>query len=272
MRNRFSSQIALDSQGRALARDVAPEALRAVVVTFPLGVPGLYANGTREAICRGLKRLPDRHNWSKDNVVQEVHSLIEDAEWYQVYDAAEAVADELLRRNLWDEYADYEAEINRTLEECFVGWRMVEARFQVRGNDEVQAVIDRAVVDVAGSGLAVASKEMREAIDDLSKRPEPDLSGAVQHSYASLESIARYCTGDPTSTLGEIVKKHPGLLGEPLNTAVGKLWGYSSEQARHGRESRKLDPDEVELAVGAAIVIASFLVRRLSEPAWEINP
>jgi hypothetical protein len=264
VRNRFSSKVTIDAAGRPLTRDVAPEEFRAVVVTFPLGVQGVYVNGTREALCRGLKRLPDRQNWSKENVVREVHSLIEDAEWYQVYDASEAIADELLRRNLREEYDDYEAEINRTLEECSVGWRMVEARFQVRGDEAVQGVLDSALQDVCESGLAVASKEMRESIDDLSKRPAPDLSGAVHHALASLESIARHCTGDPQSSLGEIVKKHPGLLGEPLNTTVAKLWGYSSEQARHGRENRRLDPDEAELAVGAAIVIASFLVRRLT--------
>lgn len=263
MRNRFSAQLTLDSSGRALERDVAPEAFRAVVVTFPLAVPGIYANGTREAVCRGLKKLPDSQNWSKDNVVREIHSLIEEAEWYQVYDAAEAVADELLRRNLYEEYAEYEAEINRTLEECFVGWRMVEARFQVRGEEAVQTVLDKAMADVDQSGLSVAPKELREAIADLSRRPEPDLSGAIHHAMGSLEAIARHCTGDPNSGLGEIVKKHPGLLGEPLNTAVAKFWGYSSEQARHVREGRQLDGDEVELAVGAAAVIASFLLRRL---------
>lgn len=263
MRNRFSARLSLDSSGRTLQRDVAPEAFRAVVVTFPLAVSGIYANGTREAVCRGLKKLPDSQNWSKDNVVREVHSLIEDAEWYQVYDAAEAVADELLRRNLYEEYAEYETEVNRTLEECFVGWRMVEARFQVRGEDVVQTVLDSAMRDVAQSGLSVAPKEMREAIADLSRRPEPDLSGAIHHAIGSLEAIARYCTGDPNSGLGEIVKKYPDLLGEPLNTAVAKLWGYSSEQARHVREGRRLNVDEVELAVGAAVVLASFLARRL---------
>lgn len=267
MRNRFSAQLAVDSSGRALERDVAPEAFRAVVVTFPLAVPGMYANGTREAVCRGLKKLPDSQNWSKDNVVREVHSLIEDAEWYQVYDAAEAVADELLRRSLYEDYAEYETEINRTLEECVVGWRMVEARFQVRGEDAVQVVLDAALADVAQSGVSVAPKEMREAIANLSRRPEPDLSGAVHHAIGSLEAIARHCTGAPYSGLGEIVKKYPGLLGEPLNTAVAKLWGYSSEQARHVREGRRLDRDEVELAVGAAVVVASFLLRRLRSPS-----
>jgi len=212
-----------------------------------------------------LKEIPQAaYNWGEDNVNREVYGLIEDAEWYRVYDGAEAIADELRRQHLHDEYALYESELNRTLEECSVGWRMVNARFEVRGDETVQAVQDRSLTQIAESGLAVATREMREAIADLSKRPEPDLSGAMHHALASLESIARHCTGDPKSTLGEILKKYPGLLSEPLKSAAEKLWGYSSNEARHCSENRNLDPVEVELVVGAAVVIASFLVGRLS--------
>ena len=265
MRNRFSSRHLQPDDGQPLARDVAPEPFRAVVVALPLTLQGMYANGTREALCRGLKKIPDsRHNWGKDNVVGEVYALIEDAEWYQVYDGAEAIADEILRRHMVDEYALYEQELNRTLEECSVGWRMVDARFEIRGDEAVQAIQDRSLTQIAESGLTVATSEMKEAIADLSKRPKPDLSGAVHHAVASLESIARHCTGDPKSTLGDILKKHPGLLSEPLKSAAEKLWGYSSNEARHGSENRNLDPAEVELAVSIAITLASFLVSKLS--------
>ena len=175
-----------------------------------------------------------------------------------------AIADEILRRHMYDEYALYESELNRTLEECSVGWRMVNARFEVRGDEAVQAIQDRSLTQIAESGLAVATSEMKEAIADLSKRPEPDLSGAVHHAVASLESIARHCTGDPKSTLGDILKRHPDLLDEPLKTAAERLWGYSSNEARHGSENRNLKPGEVELVVGIAITLASFLVGRLA--------
>lgn len=261
MRNRFSAKFTIAPDGSPLVRDEAPKAFRAVVISVPV----LDAKAIRQALCRGLKEIPQAaYNWGDENVNREVYGLIEDAEWYRVYDGAEAIADELLRRRQYDEYTFYEAELNRTLEECSVGWRMVNARFEVRGDEAVQAIQDRSLAQIAESGLTVATSEMKEAIADLSKRPEPDLSGAVHHALASLESIARQCTGDPKGTLGEILKKHPNLLSEPLKSAAEKLWGYSSNEARHGSENRNLDPIEVELAVGAAVVIASFLVRRLS--------
>jgi hypothetical protein len=251
-----------------LERNVAPEPFRAVVVALPLTLEGIYAKGTRDALCRGLKKIPDvRHKWGADEIKGEVYELVEDAEWYQVYDGAEAIADEILRRQMVNEYALYEEELNRTLEECSVGWRMVNARFEVRGDEAVQAIQDRSLTQISESGLGVATSEMKEAIADLSKRPEPDLSGAVHHALASLESIARHCTGDPKSTLGEILKKYPGLLSDPLKSAAEKLWGYSSNEARHGKEDRNLDPVEVELVVGIAITIANFLLRKLTASA-----
>ncbi|MBX3097827.1 MAG: hypothetical protein KF812_13310 [Fimbriimonadaceae bacterium] len=264
MRNRFSAQFTIAPDGRPLERNVAPEPFRAVVVALPLTLEGIYAKGTREALCRGLKKLPDSQNWSKDNIVSEVHSLIQDAEWYQVYDGAEAIADEILRRHMVDEYALYEEELNRTLEECSVGWRMVNARFEVRGDEAVQAIQDRSLTQIAESGLTVATSEMKEAIADLSRRPEPDLSGAVTHAYASLESIAKHCTNETKGTFGDILKWHPNLLPEPLKSAAEKFWGFASENARHAKEGRRLDTAEVEMAVGAAAVLSSFLLRRLS--------
>jgi len=79
----FGSKLTVDAAGKRLVREVAPEPFQAVVVTFRLRVEGIYANGTCEAACRGLKNLPERLNWGRDNVVREVHSLIEDADWYQ---------------------------------------------------------------------------------------------------------------------------------------------------------------------------------------------
>lgn len=265
MRNRFSAQFTISADGRPLERNVAPEPFRAVVVALPLTLEGIYAKGTRDALCRGLKKIPDaRHKWGADEIKGEVYELVEDAEWYQVYDGAEAIADEILRRHMVDEYVLYEEELNRTLEECSVGWRMVSARFEVRGDEAVQAVQDRSLTQIAESGLTVATSEMKEAIAALSRRPVPNLSGAVVHAFLALESIARHCTGDPKSTLGDILKKHPDMLSEPLKSAAEKLWGYSSNEARHGKEDRNLDPDEVELVVGTAAVLSSFLVRRLS--------
>ncbi|OQD45894.1 hypothetical protein BIY37_06175 [Candidatus Brocadia sapporoensis] len=39
------------------------------------------------------------------------------------------------------------------------------------------------------TGLKTAKTEIKEAIKDISKRPNPDITGAVQHSIVCLECV-----------------------------------------------------------------------------------
>jgi hypothetical protein len=96
----------------------------------------------------------------------------------------------------------------------------------------------------------------------LSRRPAPDLPGAVYHSMCSLECVAREVTGDQKATLGDILKRHPSVLPHPLNTALSQVWGYASNEARHGREGQELKRDEAELVVGLAGTVATYLGKK----------
>jgi hypothetical protein len=79
---------------------------------------------------------------------------------------------------------------------------------------------------------------------------------------AALESAARNVTGEPKPTLGDLLKRHPGVFPKPVDSAVQKLWGYASEQARHGRESRELAHEEARLAVGICAILSSYLAEK----------
>ncbi len=80
-----------------------------------------------------------------------------------------------------------------------------------------------------------AANHLHEALQDLSRRPQPDLAGAVYHAMGSLECLARDVTGDPKATLGEVLKRNSGLLPKPLDTALSQVWGYASNEARRTR-------------------------------------
>lgn len=108
-----------------------------------------------------------------------------------------------------------------------------------------------------------AHNEIHKAIQDLSKRPEADLTGALQHGMAALECIAREAASDRTSTLGEIIKSNKDLFSPPLDKALEKLWGFASEKGRHLREHEEPAREEVELVVGIAVVVATYLGRKL---------
>jgi hypothetical protein len=48
---------------------------------------------------------------------------------------------------------------------------------------------------------------------------------------------------------------------KPLDDSVAKAWGYASEMARHIREGRKPERKDVELIVGLAATVATYLSR-----------
>lgn len=76
----------------------------------------------------------------------------------------------------------------------------------------------------------------------------------------TLPCVARDVSRDSRSTLGELLKRHAGLILAPLDQAIEKAWGYSSKRARHLREGRNPDMDEAKLIVGLAAVIVTYLV------------
>jgi hypothetical protein len=89
-----------------------------------------------------------------------------------------------------------------------------------------------------------------------------DLRDAVIHAAGCLECVARDVTGDKKATLGEIIKKHPGLVPRPLDTAIEKMWGYASNEARHVAEGQQPGREEAGLMVGIAATMATYLSKK----------
>ena len=54
-----------------------------------------------------------------------------------------------------------------------------------------EAIMSTAPGELVRAGLATASEELHKAIEDLSRRPTSDLTGAIQHGMAALERASR---------------------------------------------------------------------------------
>ena len=134
----------------------------------------------------------------------------------------------------------------------------------MRGPEVFEAVVRPTADRLASAGLATASAEIHEALRDLGRRPEPDVTGAIQHAMAAVECVARQASGNPKATLGEILNRCPGLVPRPLDVALEKAWGYASEIGRHLREGRVPSYEEAELVVMMSAATAAYLERKLS--------
>lgn len=240
-------------------REDAPAGLRKAVIQIGLEA-GWNVSVLRDIICRVLREYPDEDNWSDSNISREVNWLIQKCEWYKVYDIIEAiVADSTLGSS---RAPHFEREINAYFVETGIGWQLERGEILVRGSESFQSIVASASNALARSGLPTAEREIHEALVDLSRRPTPDLTGAMHHAMGSLECVMRDMCGDTKATLGELIKKYPGQIPKPLDQGIEKLWGYASEEARHIREGGQLSRDEVELVVGIAAAVSTYLAHQ----------
>lgn len=187
-------------------REGAPDELRAAVIQVAREC-GLAPSQQREVICQVLRKNPNPNNWSEDpNIWGEVRHLVSECPWFRVYDIGEALAARLPQFTMPPPPGNdvspvapatrYEEEINEVLIEHGVGWRLQDGRFLARGSEAFEHAVESARERATETGRPTASSEIAEALTDLSRRPTPDLTGAIHHAMAGLECLAREVVGD----------------------------------------------------------------------------
>lgn len=148
--------------------------------------------------------------------------------------------------------------MNRFFSKSGGGWRLTdEGRIVFRGGDSYNYAVRNFANGGCISSYNVENK-IKEAIADISKRPNPDITGAIQHSMAGLECLCRKI-GCSKSTMGDLLQKHKWLIFSPLNEAVIKMWGYASEKGRHIIERKGSGYKEAELVVSAPCALINYL-------------
>ena len=244
-------------------REDAPSELRDAIPLIAQDA-GMEPSDMRQVICKVLLERPDPDNWSEyPNIREEVAWLMGKAKWYKVYDIVEALYDELAAaRNQWWCGEEFERRLNDFFVEKGIGWQLRDGQIISRGSEAFAKSTHEVPERLEESGFQRAANEMREALGDISRRPDPDVTGAIQHAIAALEAIARENTDQPNKTLGKLVNKLD--LPEPLNQAVLKLYAYASDRGRHIREGQVVDHAEAELIVAVAGSLCEFLRQRRS--------
>lgn len=263
MTDNFSSRFGHRSQEREITiREGAPEGLRGYVIQLMYEI-GFKPSELRTIVCRVLKQAPDvQGNWSEfPNIDYEVNQLLAECDWFLVYDVIETFFSKVTS----DKKKKFEDEINDYFRINGIGWKLENGRIETRGDIAFENSLNKAVGVLQDSGLKTATTELQEAIHDLSRRPTPDITGAIQHSLASFECLTRELVGNNKMTLGELIKKFPGAIPPPLDVAIEKIWGYSSEQGRHLREGQEPTYEEAELIVHTVSSLTNYLGKKLKK-------
>jgi hypothetical protein len=264
----FSQRQGLDlPDAEITVRHDAPPWLRDLVVDYAYE-SGWKPGSLRTILFRELMETPNPGNWSDfPNIDFEVRELLQKAPWFFVYDLIERLCkrpDPEFRGWNPSPQGPYEFpdKVNRAFRKKGVGWQLMDGQIQVRGPEVFEHALSTAADLAAKSGREVARAELHEALRDISRLPDPDVTGAIRHAMAALECVGRDITSEPSLTLGNWLKRNQDAFPAPLNLAVDKLWAYASEYGRHVREGRTVSFEEAELVVGVSASLTVYLLRK----------
>jgi hypothetical protein len=243
-------------------RTDAPDGLRYAVIQNARDCGPSFSQ-IRSVVCRVLLSAPDPNNWSDvPNIRDEVLYDIRNCDWYKVYDVAEALLINIEATHGYDQAIQYAKAINEFFLGAGIGWQFVPNEGIVyRGDETFRTATAEAAATLLGSGRRNAASEIGEAIRDISRRPDPDITGAVSHSMAAIECVAQDILASK-HTLGQIVGSLN--LPKPLDEAVSKLYGFASQHGRHVNEQSRPALEDAELLVQVACAVCTYLTKRAS--------
>ncbi len=199
---------------------------------------------------------------------QRIARLLSEAEWFLIFDILEHLDQELRDNRLGARDTPKAQEFRHLLNAFFekegYGHKVDEqGRIQHRGDEAFESAISNADIALAAAGSTTAREEIHKALEDLAKRPNPDLTGAIQHSMAGLECVANQAAGSNGIELGKLAKSRTDLFTPPLNDVIPKLYGFASNNGRHLTEGQDPEFAEAELTVGIAATVATYLARKM---------
>ena len=264
MSQRFSRRLGpLRNSPAITVREAAPAGLRQAAYAIALkrtrDLLILFKPVLRK-INYGTDRFPPTDEDAEHAIVQH---YLQSCDWAEVYDIIEFIYEELPRPFGSNSSSEaFQNEINEYMLLNGIGYQLVDGRIEHRGDDIFEKTAQIALEVTAESELEAANRELSEALDDLGKRPEPDLSGAISHSVNALEAVARAITEEEDATLGKILNDNPHIFPKPLDQSVKKMWGYASQYGRHISEGKEPTYDEAELVVHVSAAAATYLVRK----------
>lgn len=243
-------------------RNDAPDWLRYAVIQNAYECGPTY-NQIRSVVCRILHKAPDPYNWSEiPNIQEEVSLEILDCDWYKVYDIAEALQSFIKGTYGYGKATTFADSMNVIFVDAGIGWQFApNEEIIFRGEETFQVATENAASILNESGRKNAASEIDEAIKDISRRPEPDVTGAISHAMAAVECVSQDIIGTK-DTLGQMVDRL--ALPKPLDLALIKLWSFASQNGRHVSENSRPSPDDAELLVHVSCAICNYLTKKHS--------
>lgn len=200
------------------------------------------------------------------NAIQEYFFKVP---WTDVYDFTEFVASAYPEKQTNDEFIGF---CNEMLERELSAYRFVGVTL-TRITDEIEIQeVDKALA----TSVETVKEQLNNALSLMSNRENPDYRNSVKESIGAVESLARLLCNDSNATLSdaikEIEKQGNVKWHAAFQSALGKLYGYSSDSARHGlKETDDIDFEEAKFMLVVSSAFVNHLVLEANKVGIKLN-
>ncbi len=262
---------------QTLIREDAPNSLREAICAMSEDYnPGHVSLLNRIYLLTG-QHPRDKPRVGNDMAAALVRGFLNKCEWFHVYDTIEIIHELLQESGFWGPTIRFEEEVNEYFVVTGIGYQLVDGKIEHRGDEDFEDTFASAVSLTAEAGLPRAQSEIREARRALSRRPDPDLSGAITHAMNAWLSVARAIIGDDNADPREILRRKPDLAPKPLDQVITGTWGYSSQYGRKASETKSPTYSQAELVVHVSAAATAYIVREFglidgAQPHDQPNP
>lgn len=223
-------------------------------------------------LCRELwlhffKEPVDTLSWYWPDVHKRLRSHFFQAEWFEVYDFIEFVAQTEHERSAGNASA-FVANCNYMLEREVSAYRFLNLEIvEITSPEEIKAIEDGLVIEVPP-----VRQHLERSLQLLSDRKTPDYRNAIKEAISAVESACKTINGSEKGDLhaaldkiAEKVELHPAL-----RLALTKLYAYTSDEKgiRHAlmKNAGLQSFEDAKFMLVACAAFCSYLFAKAARP------
>ena len=260
------------TEPQQLIREDAPNSLREAIYAMSRDYIGSHVVLLNRIYLLSGQHWRDKQSVSDGVAAGLVRGFLNRCAWFQVYDTIEIMQELIQESGLIGHTIRFEEEVNEYLIVKDIGWQLVDSRIEYRGDGDFEALKAGAIAALEDAGLEVALDELSKSVKALSERPVADLTGAMTHARACVDSVVREVTGSSAKRFSKTVKSNPKLFPTPLGDALIKVFAYVGDEASHPKEGRTMTPNQAQFVVEVSAAAAKLLVREYRSTDQDPTP
>ena len=165
---------------------------------------------------------------SWENCREHIRDYFFDAQWWEVYDFVEFVANSTHEKET-SVKEGFIKNCNYHLQRENSAYRFVSGKIvEITSKEEIES-IESAIAESTPYGGV--KDHLRSALALYSDKSNPDYRNSMKESISSIEALAKKITGDDRATLGGLLKRleKEGKIHSALKNAFSSLYGYTND-------------------------------------------